>query len=324
MSGIDNQKPPFAIGEGSPAEIAKQLASLYVDYDNHQPQIASIWLAATQAVGLDATSPFFRAGLKLAQTMDAGEGTGIEFGYHNTKHYIQVLLNATYLALRNQNSSNAGITLTSDEKGKLLFAALAHDFYYEPGGNKTSDGKPAPYRLEDISFLKARPYLEEQTVSRQDISDVGVMIYGTDVSPASKAGAFVRAAHAYHFENGTMPTVTEVLERVRPVLQNPRLARMAAMLGDADILSSAGFTPDFGDKETVKLRQEWGKTITTRLDGAEHTIGFLTNIVQNRFTTPEATFFQPNLEEIRETAQAAKSRASLVFAEIEAKNTGPR
>ena len=300
QTNIDRMHLPFTIGEGSPAEIGQKIATIYSNWDKHPPLVTDIWQAATQTVGLSEKSPLFMAGHEMAAALDSGMGTGLPGGYHNTQHYIEVLSNVTHIVLRNNATNLEEIVLSSDESGKLLFAALGHDFYYEAGDNKHQNGDPAPYRLEQISFDKTKPYLAKHGVGADDIGDIGVMIYGTDVSPASKAGSFVRAAHSYLFECGQKPATSDVLAKVHPVLKNPRLARMAALLSDADILSSAGLTAEYGNSQSQKLGAEWGKPMWP-----QDTIGFLTFVAENRFITRAARFFEPNMDAIRQDANVA-------------------
>jgi hypothetical protein len=303
MTQIDTRLPPFVIGEGSPEQIAQHIVTLYQKFESESPSIEIIWNAAADSVELERTSPFYKAGLSIAQALDAGQGTGIADGYHNTKHYVHVLLNVVYLIQRNQHSDNINMWLTMQERGKLLAAAIGHDFYYELGGNKDSSGMPVPYRLENIAFQKVCEHLPAGEVDANDLNDIRVMIFGTDVSPASHAGAFVRAAHKHLFENAPVPTATDILQPVSIIFDNPRLARMTALLSDADIMASAGYTPEFGDNEAAKLRREWKMTANEQ-DAAVQKIAFLDNIVGGRFTTPEAAFFKPNMDHIRLVAEA--------------------
>jgi len=172
--------------------------------------------------------------------MDSGHGLGIADGFHNKDHFAQVLLSAVQLVLRNNQGNHDDITLTPHEGGQVLLAALGHDFFYEPGGNAG-----IPYRLEAISFQKLEPHLTKAGVTATDQSNIQAMIYGTDVSGASGAGAFIRQAHHYHFAGGEKPIVTETLQPVQAVLTDKRLARMAALVSDADIFPSAGLTIEY-------------------------------------------------------------------------------
>jgi hypothetical protein len=296
-TAINKNIPPLSLGAGSAALIGEQIASVYAEYDANPPAVVDVWCACAEAIGLHDGVRLFKAGYELATALDMGKGTGIENGYHNTKHYIQVLLNVTHLILRN-DARNDGLAFFTHEKGMLAFAALAHDFYYQLGGNKTESGDPVPYKLERQSFLAAKPYLEKYEVPLDWIDNIEIIIYGTDVSPASKAGAFVRAANRYWFEGATKPEITPVLIPVADILTNRSLARIAAILNDADILSSAGLTSEYSIAQSIKLGAELGTAV-----GPQNTIGFLTFVAENRFTSMAASFFQDNMDKIRQTAK---------------------
>lgn len=302
MNRIDGRNLPFTVGRGTPAKIGRQIARIYAAWAEQPPPAAEVWRTAAKAVGLDEQSPFFNAGYDVARTLDLGEGTGIQHGYHNKTHYVEVLSNAAHLILRNNKADLDDIVLTQVERGKVLFAALTHDLYYEPGGNKDSRGNWVPYRLEAIAFLQAQPYLQKYGVTKEDIDDIRVMIFTTDVTPASQAGSFLRRAHAYFFGGGEKPIVTGVQESVSRVLQEPRLARLAGLLSDADILSSAGLSPEYNGAQGLRLDREFGRASCPR-----DTINFLECVAGDRFTTRAARFFQPNMEAIKEAVLAAMS-----------------
>ena len=323
-ANLKTDLPPFTLGNGNPADIGRNMADAYAMIEAKNISMRDIVAASATALGLDESSKFVAAGLKLAKAIDEGQGNGLEGGYHNAQHFKEVVMNTTQLALRNNAGRNDGIILDAGDKGKLLFSAIAHDFNYERGGNVTPSvdpgGKPtpAPYRLEDISFTSARPYLEAEGVSKSDIADIGVAIYGTDVSPASQAGKFVREANYYLFEGAQKPVPSEVQSKVAPILEDKKLARFAAILSDADIFSSAGTTLDYNLVQSKKIEAE---TVVVKATPGSSKF-FVENIVGGRFTTPAGQFFQPNLDTLVAdyTAKlAAATPAPVQAAVVEAK-----
>lgn len=292
------QQPPFIIGIGSAEQIGKQIAGVYAAFDKNPPKAADVWRAAHQALKLPEQSPIFRAGLELAETLDAGKGTGIKDGYHNTKHFIEVLLNATYLIQRHNADPAEGITLDPAMAGKILFAALAHDYFYERGGYKE-----VPYRLENITLTHTVPFLANHKVGKHDISDISVMIYGTDVNSPSDAGSFLRAAYRHHFEGENPPKVTRDLRKLEPVLRNKELALAAAIVADADVLSSL-LTPEHSKKLSARFARELGIPLSPK-----GILYLADTIMKGRFITKAARFFQPVMDGIRfRAAQAEASR----------------
>jgi hypothetical protein len=297
---VDLARPPFVVGDGSPAEVGNQIAAVYLGYGQHLPPATHFWQAVAQAVGVGIDSALMLAGQDLAADIDAGIGIGLLDGYHNIQHYIEVLLNTVHLILRNDAGAHDGIVFTAFEKQRLLFAALSHDFHYHRLSDEERRDGPVPFQLEEYAFVEARNYMIRHGVDETSIREVEIMILTTDVGPASKAGSFLCAAHLHLFEGGPKPEVTPVLERVAVVLAQPRLARMAAILRDADVLSSAGLNWEYLQLQNAKLGAETGAS-----RGSRETRNFLRFIVHDRFTTEAARFFQPNLEAIKQQAETA-------------------
>ena len=298
LKKLDVTQPPFVPGTGSPEEVARIIIDQYGYLDTPSFRAVEIWRACAGAIGFGEGSNIFRAGLDIASDLDAGIGTGIEDGYHNRRHFMEVMMNVTHLMLRNNAAKHNSIIFTGHERGKVLFAAIAHDFHYERGGNRDADGNPVPYRLEKIAFSKAEPYLKKYGVISHDVADIRVLIYGTDVSPASRAGMFISEMHQHVFENHPKPDVSRVIHPVCRVLDSERLLRMAGLLLDADILASAGLTYDYNRMQSRRLGIEWGKPT-----GPEDTLVFLNIVAGNRFTTEAARFFQPNMNVIKQQAE---------------------
>jgi len=271
------------LGKADPVQTGEKIAQVFRDCITHQPSMGLLWQRATKVIGLDATSPLYKAGRFVASAMDRGHGLGIKDGFHNKDHFAQVLMSAAQLVLRNNQGNHDDITLTPHEGGQVLLTALGHDFFYEPGGNGET-----PYRLEAISFRQLEYHLSMWSVAAADQSNIQTMIYGTDVSFASRAGAFIRQAHHYHFADGEEPVVTETLQPVQAVLTDPRLSRKAALLVEADILGSAGLTVEYSREQNNKLGVEFGRPL-----GAKAIIWFIDNIAEGRFTTAAAARSTP-------------------------------
>lgn len=294
--------PPFMSSSAEPEKLGGYLATVYSELEAKPPSFVDLLIMCGSALRLPDDNLLYKAALAVGHDLDRGIGTGLgDDCYHNAHHFREVVMNATFLMLQNDRVTTDKIILDdANDRAKLLFAALVHDFHYEKGGNKNPDGSPAPYRLETIAFMKAMPYLVKQEGLTSDAADIRMLICGTDVSPASKAGSFVRAAHRYHFENGTKPEINGVLAPVLPLLESARLTRMAGLLADADILCGFGFTPEYNALENEKLGREFGKVASPN-----DTIYFLDNIAEGRAITPAGLYFQPNLERIRAAAEAA-------------------
>lgn len=300
---LDFKQPPFTLGGDNPFEVGQNIARLYQSPEPSKPRVAEIWSALFEALRIDRNDQqigrIFCAGLELAKSLDQGEGVGIQGGYHNTAHYVEVALNTAHLLLRNNTTGPADIVLRSGEQAEALFAALGHDYFYEAGGYKN-----VPYRLEKISLHHLLPLLRQHKVRDQSCRNIGVMLLATDVGSPSRAGSFLRLAHRFLFENGLRPEATKRLKPVQILLKRPRLTRQAAIISDADLLSSAGLTYPY----TVIQRHYLGAELKKDL-GPQGTLDFFDNIMKNRFITPAARFFQPVMDSIRQQAEAELNAA---------------
>jgi hypothetical protein len=202
-----------------------------------------------------------------------------------------VLLNASYL-IQHHNTILGETVIDPIMAGKILFAALGHDYFYERGGYKE-----VSYRLENIALTHTVPFLTNNRVYKQDISDICVMIYGTDVNSPSDGGRFMRAAYRHHFEGENPPEVTREQRRLEPLLKNKELALGTAILADADTMSSL-LTPEHSEKQSARFAKELGIPLSPK-----GILYLINTIMQGRFTTKAASFFQPIMNEIKFDAQ---------------------
>ncbi|RYE99723.1 MAG: extracellular solute-binding protein, partial [Oxalobacteraceae bacterium] len=99
-----------------------------------------------QVTDVAPADPLHRAGMAAARDIDAGIGAGVPEGYHNARHYCEVLLCALAIAQL--------ATLARQEQALLLLAALLHDFHHD-GGKRLY-----PFHHELYSLEAASPYLE--------------------------------------------------------------------------------------------------------------------------------------------------------------------
>ncbi|MBF8295984.1 MAG: hypothetical protein HW389_2529 [Bacteroidetes bacterium] len=211
--------------------------------------------------------------------MDAGVGAGGDNPYHNAQHFCEVLLNALYLSLL------AG--LAPREKTQLLVAALTHDFHHDGTTNAN-----VPFRLERLSAEAAAPYLDAAGVSREERERITAMIFATEVSVGTR---FARDCHLHLAGGGSSPGLSGVPAQLATLAGDARLALQAVVLGEADVLSSAGLTVQYGELQQDKLAEERKQPL-----GSAHKLHFLSQVFRE-FTV--GRFFSPNLRDLKIAAQ---------------------
>jgi hypothetical protein len=216
--------------------------------------------------------------------MDTGVGAGGTNPYHNAQHFCEVVLSALYLSLL------AGVA--ARQKVELLVAALVHDFHHDGSTNAN-----VPFRLEGLSAQAASPYLQAAGVPRDVEARVTAMIFATEVSVGTR---FARECHLHFAAGGPLPSLSGIPAPLALVAGDARLALQAVIVGEADVLSSAGLTVQYGERQQEKLAQEWKKPL-----GADHKVRFLNQVFQD-FTVGH--FFSPNLRALKNAAQERADR----------------
>lgn len=272
-------EPPFRITPGmDPAAAARAIVAAFDVLAATPAPLAHAYALAMQVTAVAPAHPLYRAGIAAARDIDAGIGAGVVHGYHNARHYGEVLLCALAIA------QLAG--LSSNEQALLLLAALLHDFHHD-GGRRLH-----PFQHELCSLDAASPYLERAGVALSDRAVLATLILATD----SGCGVpLARCCHAWHSGAVTPPPLSPRPELACLAAQ-PRLALMAAALTEADVLPSVALTPDHAALTTARLEAEWKVAL-----GAAGKVGFIDSHVG---TLGVAGFFQPNLVRVRQASLA--------------------
>jgi len=297
--------PIFSL-DGDAAAIGESLAAFYRHLAGQPPQTAPLWHACLNGLQVDPALPLCNAGHAIAVALDAGHYAGVAQGYHNRVHYVEVLLNAAHCLFCHQQDPAPPLRLTMPEQAMLLFAALSHDLAYQPGGNRDSAGTILPCQQEQIAVRVFTPYLVAQQVEADTIATIQGMVYCTDVSKlpsGCNAHRLLQAAlpnpvgYVPDYAGWSAATLATVAAPLNRVLANPRTCFLAALLADADILSSAGLTYAYSVAQSQKLAKEWGQS-TALPDVLGNLCHFLQPLAQKGFLTSLATFFLPNTKAI--------------------------
>ena len=282
---LDLSKPPFRVPQGEDAgAVAEDFIACFKVVSALPDKVNTCAQAALDVAGLDPGYPLCVASQRIARDLDAGVGAGGANPYHNAQHFCEVVLSALYLSLL------AGVA--AREKGELLAAALVHDFHHDGGTNAN-----VPFRLERLSAEAASPYLEAAGVPMDVQARIRAMIFSTEVSVGAR---FARECHLHFAASGPRPSLSGIPAPLAPLADDAGLALQSVIVGEADVLSSAGLTVQYGELQQEKLAEEWKKPL-----GADHKVRFLNQVFQD-FTVGH--FFSPNLRALRGAAQERADR----------------
>jgi hypothetical protein len=271
--------PPFRIApDMDPGAAAGAIVAAFDALAATPAPLTHAYRLAMQVTGVAPAHPLHRAGMAAARDIDAGVGAGVPHGYHNARHFCEVLLCALAIAQL--------AALAPQEQALLMLAALLHDFHHD-GGKRLS-----PFRHERRSLAAAAPYLEDAGVAVPDRAMLATLILATE----SVCGVpLARCCHDWHSGAMTPPPLPPDPELACLAAQ-PRLALLAVALTEADVLPSVALTPGHAALATARLEAEWGLALgpAGKVEFIDRHVGVL----------QVARFFQPNLDTVR--------RASLV------------
>ena len=268
------QHPPFRIApEMDPLAAAGAIVNAFDVLAATPAPLTHAYRLAMQVTGVAPADALHRAGMAAARDIDAGIGAGVPRGYHNARHFCEVLLCALAIGQL--------AALARQEQALLLLAALLHDFHHDGGKRLT------PFRHEICSLAAAAPYLDDAGVAASDRAMLATLILATE----SACGVpLARCCHDWHSGAMTPPPQAPGPELACLAAQ-PRLALMAVALTEADVLPSVALTPVHAALTTARLEAEWGLVL-----GAASKVDFIDRHVGG---LQVGRFFQPNLAAVR-------------------------
>ena len=268
------RQPPFHMPPGGePASVAQAMVDAFDVFAAAPAPLATAWVMVMQASGIVPADPVHQAGMAAARDIDRWRDAGCAHGYHNSRHFCEVLLCAHAIA------QLAG--LEDRERALVLLAALLHDFHH--------DGQPGrlPFGHELRSLDAALPYLRHAGVDDAGQAMLATLVLATDTVLGVP---MARCCHAWHGGMMTPPPAPPRPE-LAILATHARVALMAVTLVEADVLPSVALTLAHAALTTARLEAEWG----TRL-GAGSKADFIDRQVG---ALQVARFFEPNLQAIR-------------------------
>lgn len=273
------QHPPFRISpDMDPRAAAGAIVTAFDVLAATPAPLSHAYRLAMQVTGLAPAHPLHRAGMAAACDIDAGIGAGVPRGYHNARHFCEVLLCALAIAQL--------AALARQEQALLLLAALLHDFHHD--GSR----RAYPFHHELRSLAAASPYLDGAGVAAPDRAVLATLILATE----SSAGVpLARCCHGWH-GGAVTPPPWPARPELASLVRQPRLALMAAALTEADVLPSVALTPAQAALTTARLEAEGNMVL-----GAAGKVEFIDRHIG---ALQVAHFFQPNLRAVRQASLA--------------------
>jgi hypothetical protein len=206
--------------------------------------------------------------------------------YHSAQHHAEVATNAAVLA---DIMHRMGRPLPPARRAVMLAAALSHDLNYEPGPPRarfTAEREAA----EAMDAIAGRFGL-----AQADRDDIRVLILATEPGFRPRLARLRRAPGA----SAELPAFLE------PLATRPELAELAAILSDADLLSSSGLTLRWRRVQRGRLERELGHRIPPADD-----LAFFDRIVADGYLSLGGQHFTPNLLRIRQAVRDEVAKGS--------------
>ena len=275
----DLARPPFSIVASlEPARVGAEIVACFERIGARRDRLQQAHALAMQSIGIGASAPLCRAGAAIARAIDHGTGAGLEGGYHNGRHFLEVMLCALYLSRL--------ALLDRDRSARVVTAALIHDFHHD--GSRSSE---SPFRLEDLAATSADRYLNDEGVAQTLREQIHALVLATETSIGVPFARACQAARAAPAARAAAPSAADLPWPLRQLLVDPELAFEAVLLAEADVLPSIGLTVAHGHHIQDCLAAEWNTSL-----GAKDKLAF---VEQVRGNITVASFFTPNIEALR-------------------------
>ncbi len=260
--------------------LGARMADLYQRWDSPAgldlPAIASGFL---ERLG-QRDSPIGETCLRMASELERWGG----HAYHSAGHHAEVATNAMILT---ECAVSPTDIFSAGQRAILLAGCLAHDIHFEPGRHPRFAAE-----------LKSAEILDDAAAScgvrAPDRGTLRSIVLATEPKFRSRLAALL---------HGEIDPAVD-LELCIPA-HPPATAGLAAVISDADMLSSAGLTTDWHHKQLSRLAREFGREISPAED-----LRFFDEIVGQVFLSSGGQIFSGNLANIRETVRQASTSCS--------------
>jgi hypothetical protein len=231
---------------------------------------------AAKADGIADARPIANA---LIEIGEAADRSGLSNAYHNPAHSRDVgavFLNLARLEFLDERDRNAALrTIVLG-----CCAAFGHDIGHDGG-----DSSGAPFRLERVAAGIVGDILRRNGVPLRlaEMAECAVLTTdvheGYEILDAALRGAPIQLG----------PEAPAALR----LIADPVTRHLAFLLRDADVMQSAGLSPDDHDRQTRRLEAEQG--IPRNTLGARGADFFLRDMIRGHFLSEAGHLFQPRL-----------------------------
>lgn len=228
-----------------PHLVAALLVACFHELDSRPDSMSRGFEASVATLAVDPTHPLRLGAMAIAADIDRGIGAGVPDGYHNPRHFLEVVLCALDLSRRARLPDAATLN--------VLVAAVMHDFHHDgsPGDRKA-------FRLERLAVRKGLPYLQAAGAASEALRRIASLVLATETSLGVP---FARACHAFHRGSAPLPPSQAPLPELDALMVDPGLALEAAVLIEADVLPSIGLTVEHGHHVQSLLAAELGQSL---------------------------------------------------------------
>ena len=224
----------------------------------------------------------------IARIAEDADASGIDNAYHNPGHTRDVAIAWICLAALHDHlaATRPGLSPTSEPlRAAGIIAALGHDLLHEGNRRRKPRGarQDRPFRLEAMAAGRTAAIIAASGVAEPTGRFVSAAIIATE--PVHGYAAIAEA------ERGAVPDGHPAL----PALADPGCRLVAAMLRDADIMTSAGLTAAEHARQAEQLTREIGANCGSA-KGSER---FFSATVGKGFSSPAGALFTPQLNALR-------------------------
>lgn len=276
------------------------------------PSVPVMVALAAEHFNLDLNSTPVRAAFMASLLAEIPNG----LQYHGNEHYRKVLFHALrLLSAHNQIFANTGNVISAQRVALLIAAVCIHDLGHA-GGDNQRDGVYTPGFMEQRALDIARPFFDALDLSSDDRGEIETIVFCTDItffagdnSPCVR----MKKLYKYYFwEEDVGDASMLMMGRLRRYEDDPGLVRIAMMLHEADVGSSAGLTYEQTRKETMAIIEERGLKVA----GPGIVLTFLREqLGETMYTEAGKQVFGPAMREIIKSAEAEVAAGRKTFYE---------
>jgi hypothetical protein len=261
----------------SPHEAAQRLIAAYRGLGDMAAPVTWTQRAVSADLGPpqgEAERALDLAASMLAAEVDARAAFFDRLPYHNRQHFCEVALAAHFLCRWHD--------LAPREARLVLLAALVHDFEH--------DGRPGrAFDYEARSVTAAGPLLRDAGLDDAACEALSALVLATDFAQGVPNAV---ALHRWHL-SGRAAALPPHPAELAALAAQPRLARAAVLLCEADVLPSIGLTLDHAMQLQDRLSHEWQRALPP-----QDKLRFLDDVVASGTV---GAFFMPNVLALRQS-----------------------